>query len=134
MNAELGKTNEAATHTPASEMGLDYIKQVTNLMTFCGIESISAQRYVCGAGSRLHVSIAPFSGIPEDIAASGIIVKDAIATLLSIANISRVLLKPSDEELMGLHQMWDQFSSAANQANSMSNSEEEGSSNITSEV
>ena len=104
--------------TIASLKGEDYIKCITDLMTYSGIESISVQKFTCGFGSRLHVSIAPFANIPDILSRQGIVVKDALGTLLSVANIARIVMKPSDEELTAMHKLWDDFAKEAELANS----------------
>jgi len=116
MNIEVAKVS--GPETIASLKGEDYLKCITDLMTYSGIESINAQKFTCGFGTRLHVSIAPFANVPETLYRQGIIVKDALGTLLSVANISRVVIKPSDEELEMMHKMWDDFAEEAMLANS----------------
>ena len=115
MNIEVGKA--LAPETPAGAMQ-DYIAEhVTALMTLGGIESISAQKYTCGFGSRLHVSIASFADAPEEIVAQGVVMKDAIAQILSVANITRIVMKLSDLEMNDVRETWKNAVEGAKQMN-----------------
>lgn len=116
MNVEMSKAN--APETPASAM-TDYMTEhVSALMIMGGIESISAQRYNCGFGTRLHVTIAPFAKAPEAVRTIGIVIKDAIAQILSSANVTRLVLKPSDEEMADVTSTWSTATKDAKMANS----------------
>ena len=107
----------ALADTPASEMSEFVVEHVTALMTLGGIESISSVRFESGLGSRLHVSIAPFPEAPEEVERQGIVIKDALAQILSIANVSRVVMKPTKEDLAGIRKTWNDSVSAARIAN-----------------
>lgn len=115
MDVEIGKAGAA--ETPASFMAEYVTEHITALMTLGGIESISATRYICGFGSRLHVTMAPFADAPEEVKAQGIVIKDAIATILSVANISRVVMKPSEDDLEEMRSTWHQATNDAREAN-----------------
>lgn len=115
MDVDIRKSMEA--ETPASEMSDYVVEHVTALMTLGGIESISAVKYRCGFGSRLHVSIAPFADAPEIIRTQGIVIKDAIAQIMSVANVTRVIMKPSEEDLKSMRKTWKESVDAANAAN-----------------
>ena len=104
MDVEIGKA--IASETPASAMSEYVVEHVAALMTIGGIESIEAKKYVTGFGSRLHVSIAPFSDAPDEVTAQGVVMKDALAQVLSIANITRIVLKPSDNDLEDIKETW----------------------------
>ena len=115
MDVEISKADAA--ETPASCV-TDYVMEhATALMALGGIESISARRYTCGFGSRLHVTIAPFSCAPEEVKSQGVVIKDAIATVLSIANITRVVTKPGDKDIAEMKKLWDVSVRAARAAN-----------------
>lgn len=116
MDVEIGKAQGA--ETPASEMSEFVVEHVTALMTLGGIESISAVKYSCGFGSRLHVSISPFACAPESVTSQGIVIKDAIAQILSVANVTRVVIKPSEEDLNKMKGTWQEACRAARDANS----------------
>lgn len=104
MDVEMSKAS--GPETPASCMAEYVMEHVTALMTLGGIESISAQKYVCGFGSRLHVTIAPFADAPEPVKAQGVVIKDALATVMSIANITRVVMKPSKADIKKMRDVW----------------------------
>lgn len=115
MEVEISKAGSV--ETPASCM-TDYVTEhVTALMTLGGIESINAKKYACGFGSRLHVTIAPFADAPEMVRAQGVVIKDAIAAILSIANITRVVMKPKDEDMSAMKKAWEDAVMSANAAN-----------------
>lgn len=115
MEVEVGKA--ASAETPASCMGEAFLKPVTDLMVFNGIEAISAEKYSCGFGSHLHVTMAPFSSAPKPVRNQGVLVKDALAKILSAANITRVVIKMDDEDLKQAKSNWDAAVGAANAAN-----------------
>lgn len=104
MNVEMSKAS--GPETPASCMAEYVMEHITALMTLGGIESISAQKYVCGFGSRLHVTIAPFADAPEQVKTQGVVIKDALATIMSIANITRVVMKPSKADVKKMRDVW----------------------------
>lgn len=105
MDVEMSKAS--GPETPASCMAEYVMEHITALMTLGGIESISAQKYVCGFGSRLHVTIAPFADAPEPVKAQGVVIKDALATVMSIANITRVVMKPSKADVKKMRDVWE---------------------------
>lgn len=115
MEVEIGKAG--APETPASCMGEAFIRPLTDLMVFNGIEAISSERYSCGFGSHLHVTMAPFAKAPKPIRNQGVIVKDALAKILSAANITRVVIKMSDSDLEDVQKSWDKSVNEANAAN-----------------
>lgn len=104
MDVDISRTTNA--ETPASAIREDYLGHVTALMAFCGIESISIQKHNAGYGSKLHATISMFAEAPKEITAQGIVVKDAIAQLLSIANINRVVIKPNEVDLGEIRASW----------------------------
>lgn len=104
MNIEMSKAS--GPETPASCMTEYVIEHVTALMTIGGIESISARKYVCGFGSRLHVTIAPFANAPDAVKAQGVVIKDALAQIMSIANITRIVMKPSKADVKKMLDAW----------------------------
>jgi len=116
MNVEVGKA--AAAETPASVMSEEMMEHIAAIMVLVGgIESISAQKYICGFGSKLHVSIAPFAGVPNDIAMQGVAIKDALAQILSVANITKVTAQPSASEMLDIRRTWDASAKSASEAN-----------------
>lgn len=115
MDVDISKAGAA--ETPASCVTDYVVELVTSLMTLGGIESINAKRYSSGFGSRLHVTIAPFPKAPKEVKAQGVVIKDAIATILSVANITRVVMKPGDDDMAAMEKMWDDSTRAANAAN-----------------
>ena len=126
MNIEMSKAN--APETPASVM-TDYITEhVSALMIMGGIESIVLQKYNSGFGSRLHVTIAPFANAPEAVKTVGIVIKDAVAQILSVANVTRLVLKPSEEEMSDVMSTWESATKDARITNSGSGQDFSGSS------
>lgn len=115
MNAEVNYA--ASPVTPAFIVGQEFIEPITTLMSYCGIEAISADKYNCGYGSKLHVTISAFSGAPQKIVDQGIVVKDALAQLLAVANINRLVIKPSEMDLEGLRSGWRKYVHDASVAN-----------------
>ena len=104
MEVKIGKAG--APETPASCMGEAFLRPVTDLMVFNGIEAISYERYSCGFGSHLHVTIAPFADAPKPIRNQGVLVKDSLAKILSAANITRVVIKMTDTDLEEAKKSW----------------------------
>lgn len=131
MDVEMSKAN--APETPASVMTGYMTEHVCALMILGGIESISAQRYNCGFGTRLHVTIASFAKAPEAVRTIGIVIKDAIAQILSSANVTRLVLKPSDEEMAKMTSKWSTATKDARMANSGSGQDFSGK-NFSSEA
>lgn len=125
MNVEMSKSQSP--ETPASCMIESVMEHVTSLMTIGGIESISAQKYVCGFGSRLHVTIAPFAKAPDRVKAQGVIIKDALAQIMSIANITRVVMKPSKSEMKKMSDAWRKSIADADSVNGGSGQDFSGS-------
>ena len=102
----------SAAETPASKMADFVAEHVTYLMTLGGMESIGAQRYTCGFGTRLHVSFSPFKDAPSDIVKQGIVMKDAIAQIMSVANIVQITMNPNDDDVRQMKDMWERLSTA----------------------
>lgn len=115
MDVEIGKA--VAPETPASCMAAYAVEHVTALMIMGGIESIDAKKYSTGFGSRLHVSISPFADAPDEVTAQGVVMKDAIAQILSVANVTRVVMKPGEKDLADMKETWRQQVKEAKTAN-----------------
>jgi len=116
MEVEMGKA--AAPETPASVMAEQLMEHITAIMMLCGgIESISATKYACGFGSRLHVTISPFNGAPKEVKAQGVIIKDALAQIMSVANITRIVTKPADTDLSEMQEAWKAAAKDAREVN-----------------
>lgn len=115
MDVDIGKSGSS--ETPASEMVEYVVEHITALMTIGGIESISAVKYQCGFGSRLHVSMVPFAEAPETVKNQGIVIKDAIAQIMSVANVVRIVMKPSEDDLVSMRKTWRMSVDAAMSAN-----------------
>ena len=93
--------------TPASSMKNYVLEHLSALMIIGGIETISLKKYKIGGGSRIHTSVSFFKGVPDEIVTQGVVIKDALAQILSVANISRVVLRPSEEDLRGLRNFFN---------------------------
>lgn len=115
MNVEISKA--AAPETPASVLTDQIVENITSIMMLCGIEGISATKYQCGFGTKLNVTIAPFSYVPENVAAQGVIIKDALAQIMSVANVTRILAKPTNVDLNELRKVWENSAKNAEEMN-----------------
>lgn len=118
MDVEISRAPDA--ETPASCISSYVTEHVTALMSLGGIEAISSRKYECGFGSKLHVTISPFRYAPEEVRAQGVVIKDAIATILSVANITRVVMKPEEEDVAAMKKLWDDSVRTAMAANGAS--------------
>lgn len=106
MNARLKRVASEPV-TPAEDMTDYLVDKIDAIMICCGIKEIVAQKYTCGFGSRLHVTMTPFEDAPPEIVKQGLVVKDAIAQLLSVINLSKISLSNfSTEEMSNIHAMW----------------------------
>lgn len=110
MEVEIGRVNAGT--TPASVVAQYVAKRVAELMAVTGIESMSAQKYECGFGSRLHVTVSAFQFAPKEISDQGVVIKDALAQILSIANVAHLQLKPSEEDRKDMEAMWKDMTGA----------------------
>lgn len=115
MNVEISKA--AAPETPASVMIEQMVEHIMSIMMLCGIEGISATKYQCGFGSQLNVTISPFANVPEKVSAQGVIIKDALAQIMSVANVTRIIAKPSDSDLKELRETWKESAKNAETLN-----------------
>lgn len=132
MDVEMSKAS--GPETPASCMSEYMMEHVTALMTIGGIESISAQKFTCGFGSRLHVTIAPFAKAPAKVKEQGVVIKDALAQIMSIANITRVVMKPSKADMKKMVEAWKSSVRDADSVNGGSGQDFSGSSESESEA
>ena len=108
MNVEISKARGASVSNAPSAVMSNYVcEHVAAMMVIGGIESISSQKFESGFGSRLHVRISQFKDAPSEICAAGVIIKDALAQVLSVANVTRLALKPSNEELANIKSTWE---------------------------
>lgn len=104
--------------TPGSSMVEDVVGTVSRLMVLMGgIEAISAVSYKMGSGSRLNVTISPFPDAPAQIVSQGIVIKDALAQILSVANVAKIVVTPSKKELQEIRDGWKSLVEDANVAN-----------------
>ena len=117
MNVEMSKVK--AQETPASMMSKELVEHVADVMMIeGGIKSISAIKYVGGFGDRLHVSISQFEDAPYEVRSQGVIIKDAIAQILSVCNISRITVKMEDDEKANVVAAWNNAVASAKKENS----------------
>lgn len=126
MKVEISRVSSSAVaNTPAAQMSKYMCEHVSALMILGGIESIETHKFESGFGSRLHVKISQFKDAPVEVRSAGIIIKDALAQVLSVANINLLKVKPTDEEMANVKSTWeksveDSKSSDANGANKAS--------------
>lgn len=120
MNVELSRAIEE--ETPAFEMTDKIVENVSSLMVVCGgIESISSTRYKSGFGDRLHVAISQFKEAPKEVRTQGIIIKDALAQILSVANVMKAVVKPTEEDMKDLSAVWEAATKDAKKHNLKAN-------------
>lgn len=106
MNAKL-KRAASEPVTPAEDMTDYLVDKIDAMMICCGIKELSVQRYVCGFGSRLHVTMTPFEDAPSEIVKQGLVVKDALAQLLAVVNLTKLGLSDfTAEEMANIRAMW----------------------------
>jgi hypothetical protein len=106
MNAKL-KRAASEPVTPAEDMTDYLVDKIDAIMICCGIKEIVAQKYTCGFGSRLHVTMTPFEDAPPEIVKQGLIVKDALAQLLAVVNLTKLGLSDfTTDEMDNIRAMW----------------------------
>ena len=105
MKVDIGRAQGFA-DTPASIMVEYVVEHVTALMSIVGIESISTQQYSAGFGTYPLVSIKSFDDVPSEIRTQGVVIKDALAKILAVANISKIAMKCQDQELKDMQAVW----------------------------
>ena len=119
MEVKLSKSVDV--ETPAGVAGQQLMEAIATIMTVVGgIESIKIEKYSAGMGSRLHVSIGLFPKAPEEVASQGVIIKDALAQIMSVANVTRAIVVPTDKELADMEKMWGDVTAEARQINAQS--------------
>lgn len=108
MNTKLKRVVEVPV-TPAESMTDYLVDHINAIMICCGIQSIETRKYTSGFGSRLHVTMTPFPDAPSEIVTQGLVVKDAIAQLLAVVNLSKQSLSDfKEDEMANIHAMWSQ--------------------------
>lgn len=106
MNTKL-KRVAGAPVTPAEAVTDYLVDHINAIMICCGIQSIEVNKYTCGFGSRLHVTMTPFNDAPPEIVAQGVVVKDAIAQIMSVVNLAKQTVGNfTKEEADNVHAMW----------------------------
>lgn len=115
MEVEISKA--PSPETSASIMVDQFVEHVMSIMVLCGIEGISATKYKCGFGSSLNVTISPFQDAPKEVVSQGVIVKDALAKIMSVANVTRIIAKPTGDDMNNLREAWKSSSDDANSVN-----------------
>ena len=104
MNVEVKRAN--ADKSPMSTMPDYVVESVSRLMVSCGIKSIECQRYTSGIGGKNLVSITPFEDAPQPVIVQALVIKEALADILSVANIVGLGINPTDEEAESIRAMW----------------------------
>lgn len=115
MNLEIGAVQSKA--TTASTMAKDVAEHVAALMVFGGIETISSEIVTQGYATSMRTSIAHFTEAPQKIRDVGTFIKDDIARILSVANINRVIVKPTKAERIDMRKAWSNAVNDADTAN-----------------
>ena len=106
MKVELSRID--STPTPLSMMCEEYVeKYISGTMLLCGISGISLEWRRSGFGIAPYVKAMPFPDAPEEVVAQGLVAKDAIAQMLAVANIGRIIIGfEKDEEREATHATW----------------------------
>lgn len=115
MNLEIGAVRSRA--TTASIMAKDVAEHVAALMVFVGIEVISSEVVTNGYATSMRTSIAHFTEAPQQIRDVGTFIKDDLARILSVANINRVIVKPTKAERIDMRKAWSNAVNDADTAN-----------------
>ena len=115
MNIEIGAVQSKA--TTASAMAKDVAEHVAALMVFGGIETISSEIVTQGYAMSMRTSIAHFTEAPQKIRDVGTFIKDDLARILSVANINRIIVKPTKAERIDMRKAWSNAVNDADTAN-----------------
>jgi len=92
--------------TPAEARKVQYVTMITDLMAYNGLKSVSYRTAKMGVGMKLIVSSESFDDAPVGIRIQSLVVKDAIAALMSVANLSHVEISLDDEEYAAVREGW----------------------------
>lgn len=115
MNLEIGAVHSKA--TTASVMAGSVAEHVAALMVFGGIETVSSEIVANGYATSMRTSIAYFTEAPQQIRNVGAFIKDDLARILAVANINRVIVKPTKAERIDMREGWSNAINDANTAN-----------------
>lgn len=90
-----------------TDMSEFFVTKLADIMAVFGIKSIAVNRYSSGFGCKIISSMMPFDGVPNDVLQKGVISKDAIGQLMSVANLTRIELRVDGDEYGELRKVWE---------------------------
>lgn len=119
MHVEVSKF--IATESPASVVSESVVEDLASLMSMVGgINSITITKYVAGVGSGLYTTISQFQDAPQSIKTQGLLIKDSVAQIMSVANVSRITIIPNDDDIKSFEQSWKNADDQASKTNGSS--------------
>ena len=89
-----------------SDMSEFFVTRIADIMAAFGIKSIVVNRYASGIGCSISSSAVPFDGVPGSVLQKGMVARDAIALIMSVANLTRIEMKVDEEEYNKLRTIW----------------------------
>lgn len=104
MKVNIGRA--AVNGVKTSEMSEFFVTRLADMMAVMGMKSVTASRYSSGLGCRIISSMVPFDGVPNSVVQKGVIAKDAIGLLMSVANLTRIELRVDGDEYDRLRSAW----------------------------
>ena len=90
-----------------TDMSEFFVTKLADIMAVFGIKSVAVNRYSSGFGCKVISSMMPFDGVPNDVLQKGVISKDAIGQLMSVANLTRIELRVDGDEYGELRKVWE---------------------------
>lgn len=104
MKVDVSRTRTAS---PGPRAGF-VMEHVSALMTMAGIKSLTMHRYEFGMGANALAAVEFFDGVPPEIMALGVVIKEALGQVLMSADIMKVSISLDDGELERISGMWVQ--------------------------
>lgn len=102
MKVDVSRTRTAA---PSPRAGF-VMEHVSALMTMAGIKSLAMRRYEFGMSSNALAAVEFFDGVPPEVMALGVVIKEALGQVLMSADIMKVSIALDDGELGRISGMW----------------------------
>lgn len=100
--------------TPAAEMREKIVENAVSLMVVGGaLSSITSIKYSSGFCEKQLVSVTQFKDAPFPVKNQGVVIKDAIAQILGVANVTRVTVELDDKERENVTSAWNAAVKAA---------------------
>lgn len=102
MKVEVSRTRTASP-SPRAEFVMEH---VSALMTMAGIKSLIMHRYEFGMSSNALASLEFFDGVPPEVMALGVVIKEALGQVLMSADIMKVSIALDDGERERVSGIW----------------------------